>query len=91
MACRHALGGTCRGACSTPCLTRARAASSRALQAFKAVAKKATDRVLAGLPPPGAPDAPADSAAGATVFLHEARRAKIRALVTSYVSKYGHL
>jgi len=95
---RHALGGACRTraaahtaslACALP--ARVRAACPRAPQAFKAVAKKATDRVLAGLPPPGAPDAPADSAAGATAYLHEARRAKIRALVTSYVSKYGHL
>lgn len=77
---------------TAPCLaTAVHRPRALHLQAFKAVAKKATDRVLAGLPPPGAPDAPPDGAAGATAYLHEARRAKIRALVTSYVSKYGHL
>lgn len=53
------------------------------------MAKRATDKVLSGLPPPGAPDAPLDTAEGSAAYLNEQRRAKIRTLVDSYVQKYG--
>lgn len=59
-------------------------------QAFKTVAKKSTDKVLAGLPPPGAPDAPPETAAALAAYFHEGRRQKIKALVDSYVVKYAH-
>lgn len=60
-------------------------------QAFKTVAKRATDKVLSGLPPAGAPDAPVDTAEAAAAYLSEQRRAKIRVLVNGYVQKYGSL
>lgn len=69
--------------CALPC-------SARLLQAFKTVAKKSTDKVLAGLPPPGAPDAPPETADGLAAYFNEGRRQKIKALVDGYVSKYAH-
>lgn len=59
-------------------------------QAFKAVAKKSTDKVLAGLPPQGAPDAPPEAPEALAAYFHEGRRQKIKALVDSYVTKYAH-
>jgi hypothetical protein len=61
------------------------------LQAFKSVAKKATDKVLAGLPPPGAPDAPPEGAEALAAYFADGRKQKIKALVDSYVSKYAHV
>lgn len=59
-------------------------------QAFKAVAKKSTDKVLAGLPPQGALDAPPEAPEALAAYFHEGRRQKIKALVDSYVTKYAH-
>jgi hypothetical protein len=59
-------------------------------QAFKTIAKKATDKVLAGLPPPGAPDAPPPVASALPGYFAEPRRGKVKALVEGYVVKYAN-
>lgn len=58
-------------------------------QGFKAIAKKATDKVLAGLPPPGLPDAPPAAPAALPAYFAEPRRSKVRALVEGYVARYA--
>lgn len=69
--------------CLLACLLR-----TVAVQAFKTVAKKSTDKVLAGLPPPGAPDAPPETPDALAAYFSEGRKQKIKALVDSYVNKF---
>lgn len=59
-------------------------------QAFKTIAKKATDKVLAGLPPPGAADAPPEVVAALPAYFSEGRKAKVKVLVDGYLAKYAH-
>lgn len=71
-------------------LTHNPAINPNRAQAFKSIAKRATDKVLAGLPLPGAPGAPPDSRPEADAYWRDApRRGGVQRLVDAYVQRFA--
>jgi len=60
-----------------------------ARQGFKQIARRATDKVLAGLPAPNGPGAPPDTKPGAEAYWQDpSRRLGVQRVVDAYVTRF---